>query len=269
MRMPGTSRRPLSPRKRIVLVIAAAVTALLGGTLAAVAATGSPAASGRAASGGAASGGVRAAQGSAPYIFIHDPAMAREGGTYYVFSTGDPAGSIGNGNIQIRTSPDLRSWTYAGTVFAAKPTWITTALGDIPNLWAPDISYFGGRWHLYYAGSSFGSNNSVIGLATTPTLDPRSPRYHWTDDGLVFRTTSADNFNAIDPSLVTAKDGGRWLVLGSFFSGIKMIPLDAATGKPGRVADCLSAGSEAVPRPGGRGWHHLPRRVLLPVRLGR
>ena len=85
------------------------------------------------------------------------------------------------------------------------------------------------RLALYYAGSSFGSNNSVIGLATTPTLDPRSPRYHWTDDGLVFRTTSSDNFNAIDPSLVTAADGGKWLALGSFWSGIKLIQLDAGS----------------------------------------
>src|SRR3984885_8338128 len=121
-----------------------------------------------------------------PYIFVHDPSMAREGGTYYLFSTGDPAGVIGNGNIQIRTSRNLRQWAYTGTVFATKPAWITTALGNIPNLWAPDISFFNGLWHLYYAGSSFGSNNSVIGLATTPTLDPRSPRYHWTDRGLVF-----------------------------------------------------------------------------------
>ena len=175
--------------------------------------------------------------------------MAREGGTYYVFSTGDPAGSIGNGNIQIRTSSNLRSWSYAGTVFATKPAWITTALGDIPNLWAPDISYFGGLWHLYYAGSSFGSNNSVIGLATTPTLDPRSPRYHWTDDGLVFRTTSADNFNAIDPSLVTAADGGKWLALGSFFSGIKMIQLDAATGKPAASPTVYSLAAKPFPDP--------------------
>jgi beta-xylosidase len=150
----------------------------------------------------------------------------------YLFSTGDPAGSIGSGNIQIRTSSNLRDWSYAGTVFATKPAWITAALGNIPNRWAPDISYFGGLRHLYYAGSSFGSNNSVIGLATTPTLDPHSSRYHWTDDGLVFRTTSADNFNAIDPSLVTAAGGGRWLVLGSYWSGIKLIQLDAATGKP-------------------------------------
>jgi arabinan endo-1,5-alpha-L-arabinosidase len=167
-----------------------------------------------------------------PYIFVHDPSMARLDGTYYLFSTGDPAGTIGNGNIQIRTSRNLRSWTYAGTVFADKPAWITSALGAIPNLWAPDISFFGGLWHLYYAGSSFGSNNSVIGLATTPTLDPRSPRYHWTDDGQVFRSATSDDFNAIDPSLVTAANGAKWLVLGSFWSGIKLIQLDPATGKP-------------------------------------
>jgi arabinan endo-1,5-alpha-L-arabinosidase len=246
MRLPAISHSPLSPRKRIALVAAVAISVLLGGTLAAVAATGSPAAAGSAAV-GSAGANARSAQGSAPYIFIHDPTMAREGGTYYVFSTGDPAGSIGNGNIQIRTSANLRDWTYAGTVFATKPAWITAALGDIPNLWAPDISYFGGLWHLYYAGSSFGSNNSVIGLATTPTLDPRSPKYHWTDDGLVFRTTSADNFNAIDPSLVTAADGGKWLALGSFFSGVKLIQLDAATGKPVASPTVYSLASKPSP----------------------
>jgi len=167
-----------------------------------------------------------------PYLFVHDPSLARQAGTFYLFSTGDPAGLVGNGNIQIRTSPNLRRWTYAGTVFATQPAWITAALGAIPNLWAPDISFFNGLWHLYYAGSSFGSNNSVIGLATTPTLDPRSPAYHWTDRGLVFRSTSADDFNAIDPSLVRGAGGARWLVFGSFWSGIKLIALDAATGKP-------------------------------------
>jgi arabinan endo-1,5-alpha-L-arabinosidase len=246
MRFHAISQSALSTRKRIAVILAVAASVLLGGTLAALAATGTQPAAAAPADTGA---NARAAQGSAPYIFIHDPTMAREGGTYYVFSTGDPAGSIGNGNIQIRTSANLRSWTYAGTVFATKPAWITSALGDIPNLWAPDISYFGGRWHLYYAGSSFGSNNSVIGLATTPTLDPRSPKYHWTDDGLVFRTTSADNFNAIDPSLVTAADGGKWLALGSFFSGIKMIQLDAATGKPAASPTVYSLASKPFPDP--------------------
>ena len=136
-------------------------------------------------------------------------------------------------------------------MFADKPAWITSTLGAIPNLWAPDISYFGGLWHLYYAGSSFGSNNSVIGLATTPTLDPRSPRYHWTDDGLVFRSTTADDYNAIDPSLVTAAVRASGWSFGSFWSGIKLIGLDATTGKPASASPTIySLAAKARPGPG-------------------
>jgi arabinan endo-1,5-alpha-L-arabinosidase len=225
----GTSGLPADrghKRARIAVAAVAAAALLLGGAITADAASagGTPASS--------AGRGALAASTADQYTFVHDPSMAEEDGTYYVFSTGDPAGVIGNGNIQVRTSRDLRDWTYAGTVFATKPAWITSTLGNIPNLWAPDVSYFDGLWHLYYAGSSFGSNDSVIGLATTPTLNPRSPRYHWTDDGLVFQSISSDNYNAIDPSLVTSADGSKWLVFGSYWSGIKLISLDPATGKP-------------------------------------
>jgi arabinan endo-1,5-alpha-L-arabinosidase len=224
----------------------AASTASTGGT-GGTGHTGGTGGTGRTA---AAHGQATAAGVADQYVFIHDPTMAEENGTYYVFSTGDPAGVIGNGNIQIRTSRDLRSWSYEGTVFAAKPTWITNELGDIPNLWAPDISYFNGLWHLYYAGSSFGSNDSVIGLATTPTLDPQSPRYHWTDDGLVYQSTSADDYNAIDPSLVTAADGSKWLVFGSYWSGIKLIGLDSSTGKPGTSTPAIySIAAKPFPDP--------------------
>lgn len=222
----GMGRMPLGS---VALV---GTLALAGALLVSGSAAAAPGAMTRPAAATGPAAGARTAGIPNPYIFVHDPSMARQDGTYYLFSTGDPAGVIGNGNIQIRTSHDLRDWTYSGTVFAAKPAWITSALGNIPNLWAPDISFFGGLWHLYYAGSSFGSNNSVIGLATTPTLDPRSPRYHWTDQGLVFRSTSSDDFNAIDPSMVSTPDGGRWLVLGSYWSGIKLIQLDASTGMP-------------------------------------
>ena len=241
--MPFPALRPHG-RTRIAVVIAAALALLAGGTAAALAVSTDSAPAARAA------GSARATDTASQYIFVHDPTMAAENGTYYVFSTGDPAGNIGNGNIQIRTSRNLRDWSYTGTVFAAKPAWITNALGNIPNLWAPDISYFNGLWHLYYAGSSFGSNNSVIGLATTPTLDPGSPRYHWTDDGLVFRSTSPDNYNAIDPSLVTGADGARWLVFGSYWSGIKLIGLDSATGKPATSAPTIySIAAKPFPDP--------------------
>jgi arabinan endo-1,5-alpha-L-arabinosidase len=47
----------------------------------------------------------------------------------------------------------------------------------------------------------------------------------------IFATTTADNFNTIDPSLVTDASGGKWLVLGSFWGSIKLTSLDPATGK--------------------------------------
>ena len=185
----------------------------------------------------------------ASYAFVHDPSMIREGRTYYVFSTGDPAGVIGHGNIQIRTSTNLRTWRYVGTVFSRIPSWILRLVGPIPNLWAPDISYFDGLYHLYYAGSSFGSNTSVIALATNVTLDPSSPRYRWVDRGEVYSSGSGDDDNAIDPA-VAFGSSSTWLVFGSFWGGIKIVQLDPATGKPSSASPRLySLASTAAPDP--------------------
>ena len=68
----------------------------------------------------------------------------------------------------------------------------------------------------------------------------------------MFRTSSTDNFNAIDPSLVTDASGGKWLVLGSFWSGIKLISLDPATGKPATSSPAVYAiASKPSPDPAG------------------
>lgn len=48
---------------------------------------------------------------------------------------------------------------------------------------------------LFYAASSFGSQHSGIFYATSNTGQPGS----FTDHGLVLSTTSANNYNAIDP----------------------------------------------------------------------
>jgi arabinan endo-1,5-alpha-L-arabinosidase len=79
--------------------------------------------------------------------------------------------------------------------------------------------------------STFGSNQSDIGLITNKTLDPKSPNYHWVDQGKVFGSVKSDDFNAIDPNLAIDADGGQWLSFGSFWSGIKMRRIDPETGK--------------------------------------
>jgi arabinan endo-1,5-alpha-L-arabinosidase len=175
-------------------------------------------------------------RGSVPvpsYVYIHDPSMTREGKTWYLFSTGDPNGLVNHGNIQIRESTNLVSWRLVGTVFNNIPTWIVDELGvPVANLWAPDISFYGGLWHLYYAASTFGSNTSIIALATNRTLNVTSRLYHWHDAGQVVSSNAADDYNAIDPALAAGPHGTKWLVFGSFWSGIKLVQLDPDTGKP-------------------------------------
>jgi arabinan endo-1,5-alpha-L-arabinosidase len=149
------------------------------------------------------------------------------GGRWYLFVTG--------GTLGVRSSTDLMTWNNAGSLFSSIPAWVNTALGQtITDLWAPDVSYFNGQYHVYYAGSVFGSNHSVIGLATTTALNPMAPFSTWTDQGLVIESNAPgqnDNWNAIDPNLTFDQAGNPWLVFGSFWSGIKLRRIDITTGK--------------------------------------
>ena len=165
---------------------------------------------------------------SGDYPMTHDPSIARDGNTYYVFATGHaPDG----GQFAVRCSTNLTEWKLCGHVFDAIPAWIHETSPKTRELWAPDISYFAGRYHLYYAYSLFGRNTSGIALATNETLDPKSPKYHWQDEGLVLKSTETDDFNAIDPNIVLDKKGQPWLSFGSFWTGIKMRRIDEVTSK--------------------------------------
>ncbi|HOT73407.1 MAG TPA: arabinan endo-1,5-alpha-L-arabinosidase, partial [Anaerohalosphaeraceae bacterium] len=162
-------------------------------------------------------------------LAVHDPAIIKEGDTYYLFCTG---GSRRTGYVPIRCSPDLRHWELCGYVFDKLPEWAPVEIPGTRGVWAPDISYFNGKYHLYYSISTFGKNNSAIGLATNKTLQFDSPDYKWEDQGMVVRSTAGvDDWNAIDANAVIEDENNIWLCWGSFWSGIQMRRLDPATGK--------------------------------------
>ncbi|HEX6276010.1 MAG TPA: arabinan endo-1,5-alpha-L-arabinosidase [Polyangiaceae bacterium] len=158
----------------------------------------------------------------------HDPVVMEASGRFYLFHTG---GGMGLG---AKTSTDFMQWANASTVFPTNPSWISPLVSGVMNLWAPDISFFGGQYHLYYSASTFGSNQSCIGHATRPALDTGS----WTDQGRLICSNvgTNDNWNAIDPNVVVDEAGMPWLSFGSFWSGLKIIPLDMTGARMGTAA---------------------------------
>ncbi|PPQ79651.1 hypothetical protein CVT24_010247 [Panaeolus cyanescens] len=161
---------------------------------------------------------------------LHDPTMCKDdSGTYFLFSSGP--------GIQIRTSKDRVNWKALGKVWPNGSPW-TQKFTPNGKLWAPECVYLDGQFLLYYAASTSGSRNSGIFLAKSKTGQPGS----FTNEGLIISTTENDQYNAIDPKYSNISlwstnslfpDGNSWyLSFGSFWSGIKSMPINPSTGKP-------------------------------------
>ncbi|MDN4481317.1 arabinan endo-1,5-alpha-L-arabinosidase [Demequina muriae] len=172
---------------------------------------------------------------------VHDPALAKDGDTWFVYATG--TGTVKDGNISVRSSEDGRTWRRAGFVWDEKPAWLSEAVPGVDNLWAPELIEHDGTWYLYYSASTFGSQTSAIALATNTTLDPGDPAYEWVDQGPVISSSGENDYNAIDPGIAVDDDGTPWMAFGSFWSGIRMVELEWPSGmragkeEPARVAD--------------------------------
>ncbi|KAK0493990.1 glycosyl hydrolase [Armillaria luteobubalina] len=166
----------------------------------------------------------------------HDPMICKDKDrTHFLFAT-----AIG---ISITTSTDRTAFTYQGLVWPNGASWMDEyTLTSNGNLWVPECYYDGSQFLLYYAASSFGSQNSAIFLAMSSTSAPGS----WTNKGLVMSTSTGDSYNAIDLNLYI--DGSTWyLSLESWWTGIKMIKLNSWTGLlSGSSVTSLAQCTEAV-----------------------
>lgn len=168
----------------------------------------------------------------------HDPVVIAAGGTYFLFQTGR--------GIPTKRSTNLVEWRRGPGVFAANPAWIAQRVPGATDLWAPDISHFGGVFHLYYSASTFGSNRSCIGHATAASLEPGA----FVDQGPIVCSNyggARDDWNAIDPNVVIDAAGTPWLSFGSFWSGLKLVRLNSAGVRADEVLLSIAG------RPGGAG----------------
>ena len=151
---------------------------------------------------------------------VHDPVMAKEGDTYYVFGTGK--------GISTLSSKDLVTWKEGKPVFEKVPEWTKEALpGFDGDIWAPDIIFYQGQYHLFYScNATPGKPNAAIGHATNLTLDPKNPKFKWADQGKIVQSVlNRDLWQAIDSNVIIDEKGTPWFIFGSFWDGIKAVKM--------------------------------------------
>ncbi|TGZ80154.1 endo-1,5-alpha-L-arabinosidase [Ascodesmis nigricans] len=138
--------------------------------------------------------------------------IRRDDGTYFRFSTGH--------RIEIATSRSLSGpWTIQGS---AIPGGSKINLPGRDDLWAPDIIKSGSLYYLYYSVSTFGSQSSAIGVATSPSMDAGT----WTDHGATGVSSKAGSaYNAIDANLVEVPGEGWKMTFGSFWRNLYQVPM--------------------------------------------
>lgn len=148
---------------------------------------------------------------------VHDPMLLKDGsGVYWLYGT----------HNTLATSTDRVTFTSDGSALTPIPSWWTT-YSSSSDPWAPDVVYHDSKYWQYYAVSTFGTSNSAIGLATASTPNSTS----WSDQGIVFSSTSSSSYNAIDPAELQDTSGNWWMVFGSWSDGIHLIELNTSTGK--------------------------------------
>jgi len=138
---------------------------------------------------------------------LADPTVVKaQDGWFYAYGTMDDWGD-GKGShlVPVVRSKDLVKWTFVNDAFTQKPSW-----KDKGGIWAPDVAVVNGKYHMYYAYSTWGDPNPGVGLAVADK--PEGP---FTDLGKLFLSSEVDVPNSIDPFYMES-DGKKYVFWGSF-----------------------------------------------------
>ncbi|TRM67901.1 glycosyl hydrolase [Schizophyllum amplum] len=174
-------------------------------------------------------------------IYVRDPAIAynQDLGKYSIFSTRE--------GVKIFTADELSGpWIRTGSVM---PNCSKIELEGNCNCWAPDVAYLDGQWVMYYAVSSVGSQNSAVGVATSPSLQEGT----WTEHGMIFNSSEDAelNWNAIDANIIEV-NGNLIMSFGSYWGGMFQMPMsDIYTLNTLRLPGNHVAGGNDRPAEGG------------------
>ena len=189
-------------------------------------------------------------------LTFHDPLIIKYNDEFLCFST-DTMRQWG----QISRSSDLLDWSLAGTAMRYLPEEIGRHT-KCKGFWAPELIRAGNEYRLYFSASEFGSKQSMIGLAVSD-----SPLGEFDYRGSVVKTnqnSEADSPNAIDANVITAADGKQYLIYGSFFAGVHVLPLgDDGFPSESGFGQCIAGGGHtAVEGPyvwydQKSGWYYL------------
>jgi GH43 family beta-xylosidase len=126
--------------------------------------------------------------------YFADPFLLRTRDGFVAYGSPEPFGGD-SASFEALVSPDLRTWSSAGTVFTGDPT-----LGT--DCWAPEVVEADGAWWMYFS-SGFGIDGHHLRVARAD-----SPLGPFVDQGV---DLTPDEAFAIDASPFLDVDGTRYL----------------------------------------------------------
>lgn len=184
------------------------------------------------------------------FAIYHDPLVIALAEEYLGLST-----DLGHHNVTARTSKDLKNWSEPFSLLPETPASVQHHVGT-DHFWAPELIRRGDRWRLYYCASRPGKTCSTIGLAESD--DPKGPYIYRGDVVVSQHSDTFTQANAIDPCVCADREGKDWLIYGSFFGGIRILPL-GADGFPTEHHEgkCIAGGNHQAIE-GAYVWYHAP-----------